>query len=44
MTSFKKNYIIDKIYFAIHDKDQFLKDNDVYFNTLSCVYKTSTFI
>jgi len=44
MTSFKKNYTINKIYFAIDDKDQFLEDNDEYLNTLSCVYKTSTFI
>ena len=44
MTSSKKSYTVNKIYFAIDDKDQFLKDNDEYFTSLSCVYKTSTFL
>jgi len=44
MTSSKKSYTINKIYFPIEDKDQFLKDNDEYFTSLSCVYKSSTFI
>ena len=43
MTSSKKSYTINKIYFAIESKDDFLKLNDKYFNSLSCVYKTSTF-
>ena len=43
MTS-KKSYTINKIYFPIEDKDEFLKLNDEYFTSLSCVYKTSTFI
>ena len=44
MTSSKKSYTVNKIYFPIDDKDQFLKDNDEYFTSLSCVYKTSTFL
>jgi len=45
MTSSKKSYTINKIYFPIEeDKDKFLKDNDEYFTSLSCVYKSSTFI
>jgi len=44
MTSLKKSYTVNKIYFPIKDKDEFLKLNDEYFNSLSCVYKTSTFL
>ena len=44
MTSSKKSYTVNKTYFPIDDKDQFLKDNNEYFTSLSCVYKTSTFI
>jgi len=40
----EKSCTINKIYFEIHDKDEFLKLNYEYFNTLSCVYKTSTFV
>jgi hypothetical protein len=36
--------IISKIYFAIEDKEDFLKKFDNYFTSLSGVYKTSTFI
>ena len=46
MTSLKKSYTINKIYFPIEieNKAEFLKLNDEYFTSLSCVYKTSTFI
>jgi len=44
MTSLKKTYTVNKIYFQIQDKDDFLILNDEYFNSLSCVYKTSTFL
>ena len=46
MSSLKKSYTINKIYFPIEieNKDEFLKLNDEYFNSLSCVYKTSTFL
>ena len=40
----KKSYTINKIYFKIQNENEFLKLNDEYFNTLSCVYKTSTFL
>ena len=40
----KKSYTINKIYFEIENEDEFLENNDEYFNTLSCVYKTSTFV
>jgi len=43
MTSYAKQYTINKIYFPLEESEKFIKNCDKYFNSLPIVYKTSTF-